>query len=53
MTEDQSSNRIRVQAQNVGLSENNENRHGLMFIPAIHDQVMVSFEHGDLSENWK
>ncbi|WP_044214134.1 phage baseplate assembly protein V, partial [Saccharicrinis fermentans] len=50
MSEDQSSNWIRVQAQNIGLSENNENLHGLMFIPAIDDQVMVAFEHGDPSK---
>jgi uncharacterized protein involved in type VI secretion and phage assembly len=50
MTEDQSSNWMRVQAQNIGFSENNENLHGFMFIPAIEDQVMVSFEHGDPSK---
>ncbi|MGQ1947868.1 hypothetical protein ACT3CD_12290 [Geofilum sp. OHC36d9] len=43
-TEDQSSNRIRVQAQNIGLSENNENRHDLKSIPATGEQVGVSFE---------
>ena len=53
MTEDQSSNRIRVQAPNIGLSENNDNRHGLMFIPATGAQVVELFESGNPSENWE
>jgi hypothetical protein len=53
MTEDQSSNRIRVQAQNVSLSENNDNRHGLMFIPATGGQVVELFESGHSFENWE
>ncbi|WP_282036633.1 type VI secretion system Vgr family protein [Saccharicrinis aurantiacus] len=50
MSDDQTSNWIRVQTPNLGAAENNESMHGFHFIPAIDDQVMVAFEHGDPSK---
>ncbi len=49
MPEGVSSNWLRVQAHNRGVSENSENMHGFMFVPAVDDQVMVAFEKGDPS----